>query len=204
MPTASAAVENTEEASQVPDDKEQNDGEETGDNATGNRNPAPSVTVVPEAIEVNNETKTVTVTINRADLGENAAGIQLPSGATIDLSNHTGDKVQIEISEDNINADGDIELVIIDNNEIALGSYNIDLTDDANSLFTAKSSGNVLIWIAALAAAVGLLATNRGIEEKKKVKQKPDILTRRFLNATARLFFVKIKSRARHVVKKSF
>ena len=168
VPTASTAVENTEEASQVPDDQEQTEGDETGDNATGDGNPAPGTAVVPEAIEVNNETKTVTVTINRADLGENAAGIQLPSGATIDLSNHTGDKVQIEVSKADINDDGDIELLIIDDNEVALGSYNIELTDDANSLFSAKSSGNVLIWIAALAAAVGLLATITVMRKRRR------------------------------------
>ena len=167
-PTASDAMENTEEASPTTDDKEQNDGDETGDNTPGNENPAPSVTVVPEAIEVNNETKTVTVTINRADLGENAAGIRLPSGGTVDLSDETGDKVQLEVSEDDINEDGDIELLIIDDNEIALGSYNIDLTDDANSLFTAKSSGNVLIWVAVLAAVVGLLSTITVLRKRRR------------------------------------
>ena len=170
-PTSTATPVPTKSPEQTPAAAEEDQSpttEQPSETQPENENPVPTATLVPETIEVNNETETVTITINRTDLGENAAGIMLSSGQTIDISAETGDKVQIEVSKDDINDDGAIQIVIIDSNEVALGNVNINLNGQADNLFKAKSSGNVLIWIAILAAVVGLLSAIVVIRKTKR------------------------------------
>ena len=144
--------------------------EETSDNgitpttspsptATPTPSPAPTATTVPTpeptqsavvmtpvSVEEDSETGVIVVDINIADLPDNATSIKLASGELITIDRTQG-TLRIEISRDELNDNGELEIMALNDN-ILLASLKIAVAEGkATAKTPATGIPPMLIWI---------------------------------------------------------
>jgi hypothetical protein len=98
----------------------------------------------------------IIATINIDDLPEGTASIKLASGEIIQIDK-TQKTIELPISQDDLNEDGELVIVAIDEENTPLGNYQLDLSDD---VWQAGSTDNgaalpVIVWVAA-ALVIGI------------------------------------------------
>ena len=100
---------------------------------------------------------TILVEFDTSSLPAGTTSIRLANGKQIGIDGTSG-KVQLEISKDDLNENGELILEALDDDEIPLASLNIEVMDHNGQLVEAGSHANrfPIIWI--LAGLAGLIA----------------------------------------------
>ena len=123
---------------------------------------AMGATITPSTIELDKAAGTVTIEIDVADLPEGTTAIQMPSGDVIYLDG--SDTVKLEIKEEELDENGRLNIVTLDNEEIPTGSFEIQIEDaDGRAIVPETGSGftgiiSTLLWIVIGIAGVGAAA----------------------------------------------
>ena len=131
-----------------------------------------TVTLKPLTIKADETTGIIIATINIDDLPEGTAFIQLPSGEIIQIDSSQS-TLELPISQDDLNENGELVILALDEENTPLGNYLIDLSDDTWQVGTADSGDkiiSVLIWIAAAALLIGVMSVIM-VRRNKKVKR---------------------------------
>ncbi len=134
------------------------------------------VTLKPLSIQADEQAGIIIVTINIDDLPKGTASIQLPSGEIIQIDMNAG-TFELQISQDDLQEDGNLIILALDKENTPLGNYQLDLSDDAWQAGSADSGDDtisVLVWIAVTAAAlvIGVLSVAM-VRWNKKAKRLP-------------------------------
>jgi hypothetical protein len=112
----------------------------------------------------------IIATINIDDLPQGTASIKLASGDIIQIDS-TQRTLELPISQDDLNEDGELVIVALDEENIPLGNYQLDVSDDVWQAGSTGSGANlvsVLIWIvAALVIGVASVAVFRWFKKKR-------------------------------------
>ena len=109
-----------------------------------------TVTLKPVSIQADESTGIIVATINIDDLPKGTAAIQLPSGEIIQIDMNTG-TFKLQISQDDLQGDGNLVILALDKENTPLSNYLIDLSDDSWQASSADSGfkfPSILIWIA--------------------------------------------------------
>ena len=135
-----------------------------------------TVTLKPLSIQADEQAGVIIVTINIDDLPKGTASIQLPSGEIIQIDMNAG-TFELQISQDDLQEDGNLIILALDKENTPLGNYQLDLSDDAWQAGSADSGDDtisVLVWIAVTAAAlvIGVLSVAM-VRWNKKAKRLP-------------------------------
>ena len=133
-----------------------------------------SVTLKPLSIQAGERAGIIIATINIDDLPKGTAAIQLPSGEVIQIDMNAG-AFKLEISQDDLQEDGNLVILALDEEDTPLGNYSIDLSDDVWQPGAADSGNNiisVLVWIAAAALVIGVMTVVM-VRWNKKAKRFP-------------------------------
>ena len=133
-----------------------------------------TVTLKPLSIQTDERADIIIATINIDDLPEDTAAIQLPSGEIIHIDMNAG-TFKLEISQDDLQEDGNLVILALDEEGTPLGNYSIDLSDDVWQPGAADSGNNiisVLVWIAAAALVIGVMSVVM-VRRNKKAKRFP-------------------------------
>ena len=128
------------------------------------------VSLKPASIQADETTGIIIATINFDDLPKGTAFIQLPSGEVIQVD-PTQSTLELPISQDDLNEDGEFVLIALDAENVPLGNYLIDLSDDTWQVGTAGSGSgfvSVLVWIAVGVLVIGVSLGITVIWYKKK------------------------------------
>ena len=131
-----------------------------------------TVTLKPASIQTDESTGIIIATINIDDLPKGTASIQLPSGEIIQIGMNKG-TLQLQISQDDLQGDGRLVILALDEENTPLGNYHIDLSDDAWQVGSANNGEDiisVLVWIAAAALVIGVMSVVI-VRWNKKVKR---------------------------------
>ncbi len=120
--------------------------------------PIPTPTQTPPAaittdVVSTDDGKTV-VNIDVTSLPQGTSAVKLPSGQVVPVDTAENGMLTIEVFDGWNNEDGSITLVMIDDDEVALGSYNIESS-------SGKASSNIPIWI--IIVLVGVMAIVWGV-----------------------------------------
>ena len=120
--------------------------------------PIPTPTQTPPAaittdVVSTDDGKTV-INIDITSLPQGTSAVKLPSGHVVPVDTAKNGMLTIEIFEGWNNEDGSITLVMLNDDEAALGSYNIEAPSD-------KASSNIPIWI--IIVLVGVMAVVWGV-----------------------------------------
>lgn len=167
-PTASATVtpspsaEPSASASSPPsngseDDPIPTDEGETAPTQTGTSNPSP---VTPREISKNEETGLITVVIDVDILPEGTVALQTPDGDLLYVSDAEDGVLTFEVTEDEVNTNGQVELVALDDEMAPLAEVYVKVLDENEELVIAKMSDTGMpVWlIVVIIAAVLLVA----------------------------------------------
>ena len=130
-----------------------------------------AVTLKPLSIQAD-ESGIIIATINIDDLPKGTASIQLPSGKIIQLDMNTG-TLKLQISQDDLQEDGRLVILTLDEENTPLGNYHIDLSDDVWQAGSANNGDDiilVLVWIAAAALVIGVISVVM-VRWNKRVKR---------------------------------
>ncbi len=116
-------------------------------------NPIPTPTQTPQAaittdVVSTDDGKTV-INIDITSLPQGTSAVKLPSGHVVPVDTAENGMLTIEVFEGWSNEDGSITLVMLNDDEVILGSYNIEAPSD-------KTSSNIPIWI--IIVLVGVMA----------------------------------------------
>ncbi len=131
-----------------------------------------TVTLKPRSIQADESTGIIIATINIDDLPKGTASIQLPSGEIIQIDMNAG-TFKLQISQDDLQGDGSLVILALDKENIPLGNYHIDLSDDVWQAGSADSGDgiiSVLVWIAAGVLVIGVMSVVM-VRRNKKVKR---------------------------------
>ena len=137
----------TDNAEDVPDT-----GEEDADNTDYDE----TSTVTPSVVEEDEEAGTVTITISTGDLPEGTEQIKLANGDIIDVGDQ--DTVTITVGSDELDEDGTLEIVALDEEAIPLGMYEVQTGQKIIILDTGSvwsSFWQVFKWILIGIAGIG-------------------------------------------------
>jgi hypothetical protein len=101
----------------------------------------------PLSIQADESTGRITIRISIDDLPEGTAFIQLPSGDIMNIQADTS-TLSLQASQDDLNEDGTLVIIALDEEKTPLGNYQVDLADevwqeDSSALFS------TIVWIAA-------------------------------------------------------
>jgi hypothetical protein len=110
------------------------------------------------------------VVISIDDLLEGAASIRLPSGEILQIDT-TLNLMELSISQKDIDEAGELVLIALNKENILMGSYLIDLADDAWQSGTSNGStrfGSKHIWVLAGVLVFGGAMTTMFILLRKK------------------------------------
>ncbi len=112
--------------------------------------PEDDFTISPEVIEQDEDTGNIVVEIDVDELPEGATAIRLPDGEIVSIEDAVDGKLRLEISEDDLNADGALKITILNDEDIALGTYRIPVMDSGGQLVipdTGYSNHSFWLWI---------------------------------------------------------
>ncbi|MGI6571566.1 MAG: beta strand repeat-containing protein [Caldicoprobacterales bacterium] len=129
-----------------------------------------SVPLKPLSIHGDEETGKMVVVISIDDLPEGAASIRLPSGEILQIDT-TLNLMELSISQKDIDEAGELVLIALNKENILMGSYLIDLADDAWQSGTSNGStrfGSKHIWVLAGVLVFGGAMTTMFILLRKK------------------------------------
>ena len=115
------------------------------------------VAVIPKEISQDEETGVFTVIIDISDLPEGTVAVQTPDGAVLYISDAKNGEIMIEVTEDDINADGEIEIIALDNEMTALAAVHVQVLSENDELVIAKAdetAGSVWVIVVCIAAGV--------------------------------------------------
>jgi len=119
-----------------------------------------AVTLKPVSIQADESTGIIIATINIDDLPKGTVSIQLPSGEIIQIDMNTG-TFKLKISQDDLQGDGNLVILALDEENTPLGNYHIDILDDLWQAGPADSGDDIItvvVWIAAAALAIGVMS----------------------------------------------
>ena len=115
------------------------------------------VTLKPLSMKTDESTGIFTATINIDDLPEGTASIKLASGEIIQIDSSQS-TLELPISQDDLNEDGELVIVALDEENTPLGNYQLDLSDDvwqAGSTDDGTGTVSTLVWFAAGVLVMG-------------------------------------------------
>ncbi|HHU48461.1 MAG: hypothetical protein ACOYEH_01040 [Caldicoprobacterales bacterium] len=110
------------------------------------------------------------VVISIDDLPDGAASIRLPSGEIFQIDT-TLNLLELSVSQKDIDEAGELVLVALNKENIPIGSYLIDLSDDAWQSGTSNGRmrfGSMHIWVVAGVLVIGGVITTMFILLRKK------------------------------------
>ena len=128
------------------------------------------VTLKPLSIQTDESTGKFVATISIDNLPEGTAAIQLPSGQLIQIDT-TQTTLQLQISQADLNKNGQLEIIALNAESIPMGNCLIDFTQEAWLQDTAENGADpfsVLLWIAAGVLVVGIATAATVIWHKKR------------------------------------
>ena len=141
----------------------------TATNAVPSPSGSPAL-LKPAFIQAGESTDKLIVTINIGDLPEGTASIKLASGKIIQIDT-TQSTLDLPISQDDLNEDGELVIVALDAENIPLGNYGIALTDGVWQQGITENGANsfsVFLWIAAGVLVVGIAIAIFVMQKKRK------------------------------------
>jgi uncharacterized cupin superfamily protein len=115
------------------------------------------VSLKPASIQADESSNMIIATINIDDLPEGTASIKLASGEIIQIDK-TQKTIELPISQDDLNDDGELVIVALDEENTPLGNYQLDLSNDvwqASSTDNGTGIVSVIAWVAA-ALVIGI------------------------------------------------
>lgn len=159
-PTPSAAPSSTVVPSSTPKDAP----------AAATESPA-AVMLKPVSIHTDERAGMVVATINIDDLPEGTTAIRLPSGQIIQIDTKQG-MLELSISQNDLNEYGELMIVALDKEDIPLGNYQIDLSNEVVWRADLTDSGagilSVIAWIvAALVIVAASVAVVKWVKNKR-------------------------------------
>lgn len=114
--------------------------------------------VTPKEISQDEETGVITVVIDVTDLPEDTVAVEAPSGEILYVSDAQDGMLVIEVSEDDLNPVGDIEIVTLGDEMTPLATVYVHVLDEDNEIAIAnngkKSSGG---WVIAVCIAASII-----------------------------------------------
>ena len=120
-----------------------------------------TIIIIPKSTEKHEEDGSVTITISVSDLPDGTVAIKTPSGEIIEINGL--DTVEIKFSQEDISADGTFEIITIDEEGVALASFeamvsDVNLVDTPKNENTGNSFIRVLLWILVGILMFGIIA----------------------------------------------
>jgi hypothetical protein len=121
--------------------------------------------ITPKDVEVNDDTDTVIITIDVGDLPAGTAAIELPDGTVVDIGG--ANTVRITVGRDDLDEDGTVAVVALDEEGVALANCFIQVGDLPEETRLIDLSGaeevgssllSVVLWILGGALAMGIIA----------------------------------------------
>ena len=120
------------------------------------------------------ETGAISIVISVDDLPEGTAAIETPDGKILYISDAKNGVLVIKVTKDDISADGDIEITLLNGDMVPLAEARIRVLDDSREITTTGESrmgGWMLaIWIVIgliiLAAVIWILIRRRNKQEQ--------------------------------------
>ena len=128
------------------------------------------VTLKPLYIQRDETTGMLVATISMDNLPEGAVAIQLLSGQLIQIDT-TQTTLQLQISQADLNKNGQLEIIVLDAENIPMGNYLIDFAQEAWLQDTTENGAapiSVLLWIAAGVLFVGMVTAATVVWHKKR------------------------------------
>ena len=128
----------------------------------------------PLSAQAGEQTGVINVTISIDDLPEGTTAIRLPSGEILQID-PAKNVFELSISQEDLNEDGELEIIALSGESTPLGNYRIDFSDDAWQAGTADNGDgiiSVLVWIAAAALVIGVMSVVM-VRWNKKAKRFP-------------------------------
>lgn len=108
------------------------------------------MTIAPAVIEQDEETGVIVVEIDVEALPEGTEAIQLPNGEVVNVADASNGKIRMEISEDELNEDGQLLITVLGIEETALGTYSVPVMDKDGKLLipdTGYGVNGVAVWL---------------------------------------------------------
>jgi len=113
--------------------------------------------LIPKEISQDEETGIITIVIDVDDLPEGTVAIQTPDGKILYVSDAEHGLLVIEVTEDDVDVNGDIEIVALDDEMTPLAALRIQVLDENEEIIkTGEEGGSIWIIIVCVAAG-GLL-----------------------------------------------
>ncbi len=131
--------------------------------------------ITPQEISWDDETGIITVVIRVDDLQEGTAAIETPDGKILYISDAKNGVLTIKVTKDDINADGDIEITLLNGDMMPLSKARIRVLDE-NGEPAKNGESRMDGWIVAIWVALGLiiLAAVLWILLRRRNKQEQD------------------------------
>jgi hypothetical protein len=125
------------------------------------------MTIIPSIIESDEESGTVTIEIDVADLPEGTTSIQLKNGDVIYLDG--SDTIRLEIKKEDLDENGRLNIVTLDNEKVPTGSFEVQI-ENANGQANVPDTGifSTLLWIVICIAGMGVVIFIVFVVFKKK------------------------------------
>ena len=92
----------------------------------------------------------IVVEIDVEALPEGTEAIQLPNGEVVNVADASNGKIRMEISEDELNEDGQLLITVLGIEETALGTYSVPVMDKDGKLLipdTGYGVNGVAVWL---------------------------------------------------------
>lgn len=131
---------------------------------SGGSDPVPTQTshdgqeaIKPIDISQDEETGVITIVIDVDDLPAGTVAIEAPDGKVVYVSDAVDGAVVIEVNAGEVNKDGTIEIVALDDEMNPLASYVVQVLDEDDELIIAKTGETGGAWIIIVCIAAGVI-----------------------------------------------
>lgn len=115
--------------------------------------------IVSSEVSQDEETGIIVITIDVDDLPEGTVAVETPDGEVVYVSDAEDGVIVIEVTEDEVNEAGTIEIIALDDEGAPLASYDVQVLDENKELVVAKTGEtDGSAWIIIVCIVAGVIA----------------------------------------------